>query len=415
MTLRPMRVPSTSIDLPAETNFELQDGAANVKRISALFAMTLSAILIGGCSGSSGPGEDSLPPPQQQPTTVTVSIAGAAVTEGNAGGAELIFPVTLSAAASAEVSVSYATSDGTATAPQDYLAGSGVLRIAAGSTRGEISVSVATETLIEPDETLVVTLSSPSSNATLAAAAATGTIRNDDSSGPAPVVGGQLNDTGLTLCTNASVNGVACNDPASGSDRYPRQDAESGRDFAANDSSDGHAGFSFTKLDASGTPLADQSADYSAAPWACVRDNVTGLIWEVKTDDDGERDRDSTYSWYDSSGIDDGGDAGSANGGVCMGGDCDTQSYAARLNDAMHCGRAGWRLPMRTEALSIVNYGNTVGPFIDAGFIANAAEASYWTAESDSRSATVVDLQRAAVRRAAKNLPMRALFVSGRE
>jgi hypothetical protein len=384
-----------------------------VKRIDTRLAATISTVLCAyGCSGASGPEEEQQPPP---PATVAISIAGVAIDEGNSGAASLVFPVTLSAAANAEVSVSYSTTGGTATAVQDYTSTSGVLRLASGTTRGEIRVPVMTDLAIESDETVVVTLSNPSSNATLASTSATGTIRNDDNTGPPPVVGGELNDTGLTQCSNATMNAVACNDPATGTDRYPRQDAESGRDLIANDSSDGHAGFSFTKLDANGAPLADQSASYSGTPWTCVRDNVTGLVWEVKTDDGGERDRNSTYSWYNSTGIADGGDEGRANRGTCAGGECDTEGYAARLNDAALCGRGGWRLPTRTEAMSLLNYGSAAAPFIDIEFIANASEASYWTSESALQHASAVDMQRAALRSVHKKSALRALFVSGRE
>ena len=55
---------------------------------------------------------------------------------------------------------------------------------------------------------------------------------------------GKLNDTGITACGDASNNNLDCpvND-------YHGQDAEYGRDATHNDDSDGHAGFSFTKLD----------------------------------------------------------------------------------------------------------------------------------------------------------------------
>ena len=70
------------------------------------------------------------------------------------------------------------------------------------------------------------------------------------------------------------------------------QDCSHGRDTTHNDNSDGHAGFSYTKLDSNGKPLPDQTVDYATTPWACVKDNVTGLIWEVKTDDGGQSSED---------------------------------------------------------------------------------------------------------------------------
>ena len=75
--------------------------------------------------------------------------------------------------------MSYATSDGTATAGSDYQAASGKITFAPGQTNAAISVSVIGDTSVEQDETLTVTLSAPA-NATLARASGTGTIKNDD-------------------------------------------------------------------------------------------------------------------------------------------------------------------------------------------------------------------------------------------
>ncbi len=55
---------------------------------------------------------------------------------------------------------------------------------------------------------------------------------------------------------------------------------------------------SYTKLDGSGNALPD-----SATSWVMVKDNVTGLIWEMKTNKDGvmnyndPHDADSTYTY----------------------------------------------------------------------------------------------------------------------
>ena len=99
---------------------------------------------------------------------------------------------------------------------------------------------------------------------------------------------GNLNDTGITQCADNSSNNLAC--PVS---THPNQDAQSGRDVTHNDDSDGHAGFSFTKISNTGAEL-----PASATEWSCVKDNVTGLTWEVKTDDGGLHDKDNTYTWY---------------------------------------------------------------------------------------------------------------------
>ncbi|MGV1089527.1 MAG: Calx-beta domain-containing protein, partial [Mycobacterium sp.] len=121
-------------------------------------------------------------------TPPTVSIANAAVAEGNSGTSTMVFTVALSKAYDKVVSVGYATANGTATAGQDYTATAGTLTFAAGVTAQQINVSVTGDTTVEPSETLTVTLSSPV-GATLATATATGTITTDDVVAP-PVVAG---------------------------------------------------------------------------------------------------------------------------------------------------------------------------------------------------------------------------------
>ena len=109
----------------------------------------------------------------------SVSIGDAAVTEGNTGTATLSFPVTLSSPAARPVSIGYATVDGTAVAPSDYVAASGTLTFSPGETARTIPVGVVSDTAVEPNETLTMTISGPV-NATIGRGAATGTITNDD-------------------------------------------------------------------------------------------------------------------------------------------------------------------------------------------------------------------------------------------
>ena len=113
----------------------------------------------------------------------TVSIADATKTEGSSGTSNLGFTVTLSKAATSTVTVKYATSNGTATAGQDYTAGSGTITFSAGQTSKTVNVAVIGDTTVEPDETFTVTLSSPS-GATVSRATVTGTISNDDVTTP---------------------------------------------------------------------------------------------------------------------------------------------------------------------------------------------------------------------------------------
>lgn len=162
-----------------------------------------------------------------------------------------------------------------------------------------------------------------------------------------------LNDTGVTEVANAEGHG-----PHRDAGGYPAQDARHGRDAAARagrlkKTGGGSKGFDFTKLDAAGAPLPAK-----AAKWACVRDNVTGLIWEVKTADRGLRDMWNKYSWYNPDPATNGGDVGVRNAGKCTGGiECDTYAYTRAVNAEKLCGYSDWRLPERWELRSIVDYG----------------------------------------------------------
>ena len=74
-------------------------------------------------------------PPPPPPPLPTLTIADASVTEGNAGTTQLSFTVTLSQAATAPVTVHYATADGTAKAGSDYATQTGTLSLHSVDTR----------------------------------------------------------------------------------------------------------------------------------------------------------------------------------------------------------------------------------------------------------------------------------------
>jgi beta-glucanase (GH16 family) len=99
--------------------------------------------------------------------------------EGDAPTSTVTFKVNLSRAFEQDVTVDFATSDGTAGAPSDYIAKTGTLTIPAKSTEASLNITVVGDTLKEADETFSVTLSNPK-NATIATGVGTATIRNDD-------------------------------------------------------------------------------------------------------------------------------------------------------------------------------------------------------------------------------------------
>jgi hypothetical protein len=193
-----------------------------------------------------------------------------------------------------------------------------------------------------------------------------------------------VNDTSIVDCSNDDTNNLAC--PVLS---HPGQDAEHGRDITHSDDNDGHAGFNFTKIcnngEAAGVPDCpiDPSLGSDPNDWACTKDNVTGLIWEVKTNDGGLRDRDDRYNWYNTDPETNSGDSGypDDDGNICYGYDsnepatyCNTQAYTTRINEAGLCGFHDWRVPNREELRSLLDYSIPYSePTIDGSFFPNAA------------------------------------------
>ena len=107
-----------------------------------------------------------------------LSVADASAEEGAI--ATMDFAVTLSRVTADTVTVDYATSDGTATAGEDYAATSGTLTFAPGDTTMTISVPLLDDSVEDDGETFALTLSN-ASGASLGDATATGTIRDVES------------------------------------------------------------------------------------------------------------------------------------------------------------------------------------------------------------------------------------------
>ena len=112
--------------------------------------------------------------------TPTITIAAATVTEGNAGTVNAVFNVTLSAPSGSVITVNFATANGSAVAPGDYISLSGVVTFNPGETAKQIVIQVVGEVIIEANETFSVNLSGPT-NATIAGSGfGLGTITNND-------------------------------------------------------------------------------------------------------------------------------------------------------------------------------------------------------------------------------------------
>ncbi len=207
----------------------------------------------------------------------------------------------------------------------------------------------------------------------------------------APIHAAGLPDTGQDTCYNDSAaDGVAASNAASiarDAGTHPRQDCRYGRDAAAaagqiSKTGAGAKGFDYSKIANNGSTLAAGVAlGSNPTDWACTKDNITGLTWEVKTTS-GLRDKASTYSWYNSNGATNGGTAGTAHGGSCSGGSgCDTEKFTADVNTAALCGYTDWRMPTLRE-LSTLVYADGSSPSIDTTYFPNTVVSPFWSGSS---------------------------------
>jgi hypothetical protein len=92
----------------------------------------------------------------------SISVGDVVVMEGNSGAQNAVVTVSLSAASSKSVSVSFRTEDGTASAGSDYRAVAGKLMFAPGEWTKTIAVPVVGDRVAESDESFHVRLSAPS-------------------------------------------------------------------------------------------------------------------------------------------------------------------------------------------------------------------------------------------------------------
>ena len=145
----------------------------------------------------------------------------------------------------------------------------------------------------------------------------------------------KIPDTGQTTCYD-NVGYINCPGPG---EPFYGQDAN----YSINPQS-------YTKLDSNGNELPD-----SETSWAMVRDNVTGLIWENKTNDSGIHDKDNRYTWYTAQ-----------------------SDFIAQLNTERFGGHDDWRLPTVLELSLIVNAGRIL-PAINTSFFPNTMSSQYWS------------------------------------
>ena len=135
-------------------------------------ALLLMLSVLGCSKGSNGGGQSKL---AGQPSVQVHDVTQARQTQASA----FRFYIDLSAAGQQTVSVSYATSDGTAKAGVDYTAESGTITIPAGQTAVYVDVPVTGDSLRQPNQTFSFSIGSVT-NAVVGTSKATGTILNMD-------------------------------------------------------------------------------------------------------------------------------------------------------------------------------------------------------------------------------------------
>jgi hypothetical protein len=200
---------------------------------------------------------------------------------------------------------------------------------------------------------------------------------------------GLINDSGVGECFN-NTQRINC-----GGDDFPAQDAQLGRDSFANrldKVGKGNLAFDYTKLNEFADEVADDSSHFS-----CIRDNVTGLVWEVKTASSDLvpntplRDGKNHYTWF----INNTGTAlagsriGPANSTCPSNTNCGLQAYVNEVNALDFCGGTNWRVPTYPELLSLIDYGKQgQSRLLDEDFFPNVPSESllqhlrYWTSQT---------------------------------
>jgi len=125
----------------------------------------------------------------------TLSINDVAQPEGNGGGTTpFVFTVSSSNPSASPITVDWATANGSALAPGDYISGGSTLTIPALASSATLTVAVVADQIFEADENFTVNLSG-AQGATIADATGVGTILGDDP----PIAVPALDSRALTL------------------------------------------------------------------------------------------------------------------------------------------------------------------------------------------------------------------------
>lgn len=215
----------------------------------------------------------------------------------------------------------------------------------------------------------------------------------------------RLNDTAQITCYNhiTSTGTVSSGTPDPEAPGFDEQDCTRGA--AAADAlgqmvkvgGSTALGRDYSKIANDGSVLpAAATLGSGAGDWACTRDNITGLIWEVKVNDIANlRHFNHVYTWYDTNAAVNGGNVGTLGTATSCSStltNCNTTAYRNAINalagPARLCGASDWRLPTGKELSGLFHAGLTTVPMIDSTWVPNTASAVYWTGENYAVGAT---------------------------
>ena len=209
-----------------------------------------------------------------------------------------------------------------------------------------------------------------------------------------------LVDTGQIICYNAttSTGTVSPTNPNPVEAGFEGQDCVRGGAAAdavgamAKSGGSTRPGADYTRIANDGSELpADAALGSGPGDWACTRDNVTGLIWEVKVDDAANlRHYGHSYTWYDTNTAVNGGDAGTIGTNTTCNDtltNCNTTAFRDAVNAAGLCGATDWRLPIADELQSLVHYGLFPGAY-DATWFPNTSSQIFWSGQNYAPSAS---------------------------
>ena len=211
----------------------------------------------------------------------------------------------------------------------------------------------------------------------------------------APALGAQqrLNDSGQVACFDDSVHTgtVSAPTPDPETTGFDLQDCTGGS--AAADAvgalvkrgGSSVAGRDYSKISNAGGELpASVQLGFEQGDWNCTRDNVTGLVWELKWRlDYGLFHRNDLYAWFDDDPAVNGGDSGSmGDSATCtVLASCNTMAYRDAVNalagEQRLCGRTDWRLPTLAELESLLEFESTGGAAIDGEWFFGTPAAAY--------------------------------------